>query len=234
MNYFIEEVAEVKSINDYLAELHTKYPQGIPYLTLIESVSFYINNKSRFSLNTPAFNKWQAFLLFIREIENSIPRSSSYKQDGANDHTRWLERVFRNFLRPFLEETEVKNSNFGIDNNLDFYKATETLHDIFHYGPGKPFADLIDVKTKIKYDVKHNHVDAEKAHDADFLINYQENGICLVCSVEKLKAGANIPDSLREYFDCRSVPDLLAANNLPPDLFSAYQKDLENMLGFVE
>ena len=48
MNYFLEEVAVCKSPTDYLDELHTKYPIGIPYLKLIESIRFYINNKSRF------------------------------------------------------------------------------------------------------------------------------------------------------------------------------------------
>ena len=231
MNYFLEEVGVCKSPAEYLDELHIKYPIGIPYLKLLECVRFYINNKSR--LDKSALNKWQAFLLLIKEIENSIPRYSYYNSNGTIDnHTKWLERAFRNFLRPFLEETEVKNSDFGQEKKLEFYKAKETLHDIFHYGKGKGYADLISGITGKKYDVKHNHVDTNTAHDANSLINYQENGTCLVCNIEDLKAGKSVIYSLEEYFDCRSVTDILASYGLTTDLFRLTQKDLEQLLDF--
>ena len=223
-----------KQLQELKRQLLVEGPRGIPYAVLIEKLTNYLDIKnSSLKMTEPENVYWQAFLRLLREIENSIPRSSKY-ENGADDHTRWLERIFRNFLRPYMEETEVVHSDFGKENNLTFYKFEQTGHDVFHYGPGLPYADLISLTTNKKYDVKHNHVDANKAHDANYLINYQNDGTCLVYDVAGLKAGQLPVDSMVGYFECAPISQLLNDYGLPYDLFAMSQKELEKYFNFQE
>lgn len=215
-------------------KLLTGSPEGIPYVVLIDTIRKYLAIKNSDKPITEFENAyWQAFLKLLREIENSIPRSSKY-ENGTDDHSKWLERVFQNFLRPYMEEDEVVQSDFGKENNLTYYKFKQTGHDTFHKGPGLPFADLVSITTKKRYDVKHDHVDANKAHDAEYLINYQNSGTCLIYDVAELKSGKAPIDCMVGYFDCASISQLLNEYGLPYNLFIMQQKELEEFFNFQE
>ena len=201
----------------------------IAYTEMLKRFARFLANPAAVIDNPTAYANWLDYLNNVRDIESTIPTYESY--DGkADDHSLWLGRTFW-FIRSFLEERETKESNFGKKTHLAYYKPNETKHDFFHRGAGISAADLVDEETNERYDVKHNSGDFSKAHDAEYVIKFQPDGVCTIHSRAKLAAGQG---SCCGFFECRSLAELATAEGLPADIFTKSDAELKQLFAYKE
>lgn len=188
----------------------------ISWIEIFSKIAHFTKNRDK--ILSEHLDEWEEYLEKLKIIESTIPTYSYYNY-GVDDHTNWLVRIFRFFGRAFLEETEVKNSMLGKVLNLQWVDENSQY---FHGGEGKPIADLID-KNNDMYDVKHNSFSFEHAHNAKYILNYENGGTVLLKQQNS--------DEIIVFTFCKSIKDLEQAYGLPNNFFELSQNDLEEFFG---